>query len=248
MSGGRSSSQAIGGASGRRDVFPQVIENHVSLITRIVHSYEADPTARQELIQDVLLYIWVALRSFRSDSMSLKTFVATVAQKRSIAHVSKRASRLREDTLPYEVDEIDDVTLRTETKSALVQSIQQLPIPQREAIVLAFEGLSYNEIAEILGISKNAAMLRLQRAKSSLKTMLDRRSNDDELQRQYESNVERIFSIADEIFGDRTRGMAWLETPKKAFGGEVPMKMLRTQAGLRSVEEYLLRLRHGFFA
>ena len=45
----------------------------------------------------------------------------------------------------------------------LVESIQLLPIPQREAIVLCFEGFSYGEMGQILGMSSNAAMLRWQR-------------------------------------------------------------------------------------
>jgi RNA polymerase sigma-70 factor (ECF subfamily) len=45
-------------------------------------------------------------------------------------------------------------------------------MPQREAIVLCFEGFSYGEVGEVLGISANAATLRCQRAKTALKTMM----------------------------------------------------------------------------
>jgi RNA polymerase sigma-70 factor (ECF subfamily) len=37
---------------------------------------------------------------------------------------------------------------------------------------LCFEGFSYGEVGQVLGISTNAAMLRCQRAKATLKTMM----------------------------------------------------------------------------
>ncbi|HYD36304.1 MAG TPA: RNA polymerase sigma factor, partial [Allosphingosinicella sp.] len=70
----------------------------------------------------------------------------------------------------------DEAALRNDQRRVLVESIQQLPIPQREAIVLCLEGFSYGEMAEILGISPNAVMLRCQRAKVALKTIVERRS------------------------------------------------------------------------
>ena len=69
----------------------------------------------------------------------------------------------------------DEVAVQNDMKKHLVSSIQELPLPQREAMVLCFEGFSYGEMSEVLGISTNAAMLRCQRAKASLKAMLDRR-------------------------------------------------------------------------
>ena len=70
----------------------------------------------------------------------------------------------------------DEVALRNDQKRRLVECIQLLPIPQREAIVLCFEGFSYAEMAEILGITSNAVMLRCQRAKGTLRSIMERRS------------------------------------------------------------------------
>jgi RNA polymerase sigma-70 factor (ECF subfamily) len=126
-----------------------------------------------------LLAVWVALPSFRGDS-SLKTFVASIAQKRSISHVTRRAREPKQVELPEDLRSAallpDEVAVENDQKRRLIESIQRLPIPQREAIVLCFEGFSYSEMGEVLGISSNAAMLRCQRAKTALKTILERRS------------------------------------------------------------------------
>ncbi len=160
-------------------LFAEVTSDCMGLITRIALSYEADPSLRRELIQDILLAIWLALPKFRGDS-SLKTFAASIAQKRSITHVTKRAREPRQVEIPDDLVSAepapDEVAVQNDQKKRLVDSIQKLPIPQREAIVLCFEGFNYQEMAEILGITPNAVMLRCQRAKTTLKSIMERRS------------------------------------------------------------------------
>jgi RNA polymerase sigma factor (sigma-70 family) len=159
-------------------LFNEVSSTCTGLIGRIALSYEADAALRRELIQDILLAIWVALPNFRGEA-SLKTFVASIAQKRCISLVSTRAREPRQVELPTDLPSAspapDEIALRNDQKRRLVESIQLLPIPQREAIVLCFEGFSYGEMAEILGVSANAVMLRCQRAKTALKSIMEGR-------------------------------------------------------------------------
>lgn len=174
--------QDVGAAApdgARKDaLFAQVSGLHSGLITRIALSYEADQALRRDLIQDILLAIWLALDSYRGDA-SLKTFVAAIAQKRSISHVTRRAREPMQELLTDHFVSAalspDEIAVQNDLKKHLIVSIQKLPIPQREAIVLCFEGFSYGEMSEVLGISANAVMLRCQRAKATLKAMMDAR-------------------------------------------------------------------------
>jgi RNA polymerase sigma-70 factor (ECF subfamily) len=163
----------------KEQLFAEVSESSTGLISRIALSYEADPSLRHELIQDIMLALWVALKNYRGEA-SLKTFAASIAHKRCISHVSKRAREPRQVELPADLPSSapppDEVALRNDQKRRLVESIQKLPIPQREAIVLCFEGFTYAEMALILGISTNAVMLRCQRAKATLKAIMEGRS------------------------------------------------------------------------
>jgi RNA polymerase sigma-70 factor (ECF subfamily) len=169
---------AMAGNVSKEQLFAEVTQTCTGLISRIALSYEADAALRRELIQDILLAVWVALPSFRGDS-SLKTFAAAIAQKRCITHVTRRAREPKQVELPADLvsgaPPPDEIALKNDQKRRLVDSIQKLPIPQREAIVLCFEGFSYGEMAEILGISANAVMLRCQRAKSTLRSMMEAR-------------------------------------------------------------------------
>jgi RNA polymerase sigma factor (sigma-70 family) len=163
----------------REELFREVSSGFTGLISRIALSYEADAALRRELIQDILLAVWIALENFRGES-SLKTFVASIAQKRSISHVTKRAREPRQVQLPPDLLSAaltpDEVAMSNDRKKQLVDSIQLLPLPQREAIVLCLEGFSYGEVGDMLGISTNAATLRCQRAKNALTSMMERRS------------------------------------------------------------------------
>lgn len=166
-------------APARNRLFEDVTARCTGLISRIAMSYEANEPLRRELIQDILLAVWIALPSFRGNS-SLKTFVASIAQKRSITHVTRCAREPRKVELPEDLRASgllpDEMAMRNDLKRQLAESIQQLAIPQREAIVLCFEGFSYTEIGQILGITTNAAMLRCQRAKTALKSIMEKRS------------------------------------------------------------------------
>ena len=168
----------MGGNGDKEQLFSEVTATCMGLITRIALSYEADAALRHELIQDILLAVWVALGNFRGEA-SLKTFTASIAQKRCISHVTKRAREPRKVELPPDLVsgalQPDEVAVENDLKKRLVESIQLLPIPQREAIVLCFEGFSYSEVGQVLGISTNAATLRCQRAKESLKSIMERR-------------------------------------------------------------------------
>lgn len=163
----------------KEQLFGEVRHSCTSLISRIALYYEFDPSLRRELVQDILLAVWAALPSYRGDS-SLRTFVAAIAQKRAISHVNKRAREPRQVELPADLVSAtlapDEAALRNDLKKQLVESIQELPIPQREAIVLCFEGFSYSEVGMVLGISTNAATLRCQRAKESLRSIMGRRA------------------------------------------------------------------------
>lgn len=159
----------------REQLFAEVVASCTGLVTRIAASCENDHAVRRELVQDILMAIWEALPSFRGDS-ALRTFVASIAHKRSISHVARRAREPRKVELPEDLVSAalrpDEAALHSDMMRRLDRSIARLPAPQREAIILCFNGFSHGEVAQALGISVNAAMLRCQRAKMALKALL----------------------------------------------------------------------------
>ena len=123
---------AMADAPDKKELFEKVAADCTGLISRIALTHEADPFLRHELIQDILLAIWVALPTFRSES-SLKTFVASIAQKRSISHVTRRSREPAQIELPEDLESAalspDEIALENDRKRWLDASIQRLPLP-----------------------------------------------------------------------------------------------------------------------
>jgi RNA polymerase sigma-70 factor (ECF subfamily) len=156
--------------------FERIVADYGPLISRIAMSYEADPSLREDLVQQIFLAVWQALPSFRADA-SLKTFIARVAQNRSISFVTRqvRQGPIAEinDRIEDELPNPEESAIEASERRMLLEATRRLPLPQRQVIILILEGFSYAEIAEMLEIAPNALALRLSRAKSALKSMLE---------------------------------------------------------------------------
>ena len=166
-------SRSAGGPAPR---FEQVVADHGGLISRIAMSYEADPTLRDDLTQQIFLAVWQALPSYRADA-SLKTFVARIAQNRAISFVARQVRQGPVVELPErlaaDTPDPEENAIQANQRQLLVEATRRLPLPQRQVIVLILEGFTYPEIAEMLDIAPNALSLRLSRAKAALKKMLE---------------------------------------------------------------------------
>lgn len=58
--------------------------------------------------------------------------------------------------------------------------------------------------------------------------------------------VTRVFARALELFeGDAEAARNWFQTPARALGGELPIRLARTDLGSREVESLIDRLEHG---
>jgi RNA polymerase sigma factor (sigma-70 family) len=156
-------------------MFEEIVEDHHAMIHRIVASYEAKPAVLEDLVQDVYIAIWRALPRFRGES-SMRTFVARIATNRAITHVA-RAIRLPaavelSDTLPAPDDDPERHAIARDRSARLASAIRALPLAYRQAALLALEGLTPKEIADVLGISTNAVAIRMSRAKERLRAQM----------------------------------------------------------------------------
>lgn len=163
-------------------IFTQWMTEHEKLLRHIITGFEAKPAIQDELFQEVALNIWRALPKFRHDS-AVKTFVARIAHNVLATHVAKAVRTVKAD------QDINDVSQEAETdqqqptpfqsldqkqrQQKLAMCIRQLKLEQQQVITLALEGMSYQEIADVLAITSNHVGVRLKRAKAALTTLLE---------------------------------------------------------------------------
>ncbi len=155
--------------------FEETLSLHHAAISRVVSSYEIIKALQEELYQEISVALWKALDKFDNKS-SLKTYVLSIAHKRAISHVAKNAREPRS----MDISEIDipvdncpaEQVAKKQRMSNLLNALHQLPMVERQLVTLALEGVSYKDIAEILGMTTNLVGVKLNRAKAKLKSLM----------------------------------------------------------------------------
>lgn len=156
--------------------FSVLLDAHAGMLGRIAASYEAQPAAREDLLQDIAMALWRALPKWRGEG-SLRSFVARIAHNRCVSHIiserrHKRADFVEEALVDRQADPQRAAT-RHERYERLQKALRRLPLGQRQAVTLALEGFSHVEIAKALGIKPNTVDARIGRARRTLADYLE---------------------------------------------------------------------------
>lgn len=158
--------------------FSRLLAENGSAVARLAASYTRTASDRDDLFQDIAFALWQALPRFRGEC-SERTFLFRIAHNRAIAYMAKnRADR------PQPADEVEITDSRPDPEAGLSQeqqgqrlksAVQRLPVIYREVTTLLLEGMSYGEIAAILGIEENNVGVRLNRGRQMLRKLLQER-------------------------------------------------------------------------
>lgn len=145
------------------------------MIKRIATSYEAKPHLAEDLVQEIYIAIWRALPSFRGDA-SLRTFVARIATNRAVTHVLRAfktpLSTELDEKIPAPGYDPESHAIAVDRRAKLTLAVRSLPLAYRQVAMLTLEGLTPQEIADVLGITANAVAIRLSRAKELLRRIM----------------------------------------------------------------------------
>ncbi|MCU0975196.1 MAG: sigma-70 family RNA polymerase sigma factor [Steroidobacteraceae bacterium] len=159
----------------RQQQFEQVLADHGPALARLAAAYERRPALREELLQDIAVALWQALPSFRGDA-SMKTFVLRVATNRAMTHLARRpppTAGLDEAVdLPADGPSPEVAADVASRNARLMRAVEDLPLPMKQVMSLALEGLPPSDIAAVLGLSESNVGVRLHRAKAKLRAAL----------------------------------------------------------------------------
>lgn len=149
-----------------------MLEKYKRVIYKVCYMYASDTAPLNDLYQETLLNLWRAYPSFRGDSQ-LATWIYRISLNTCISFLRKSKHQAEAITLPVnlEVFDDDDDGDKSSRLRELYQLIQALNPLERALILLWLEERSYDEIAQIIGISKNNVGVRLSRIKDKLKKM-----------------------------------------------------------------------------
>ena len=177
--------QALIGSARKGDAraFNQLVLRYQSMAYNVAYRILSDPDAAADATQDAFFSAFKAMRKFRGGSF--KAWLLRIVTNACYDHlrVKQRRPTRSLDDLPVEVDhthylhdpaEQPDEFVERRELSALIQAgIATLPVEQRVVLVLSdVQGMSYQEVAEVTGISLGTVKSRLSRGRARVRDFL----------------------------------------------------------------------------
>jgi RNA polymerase sigma-70 factor (ECF subfamily) len=165
---------------GEPGAFRILVERHQERIRNLIYSIFHEPEIVDDLSQEVFIKAYEALPNFRFQS-SFYTWLYRIAVNKSRDELRKRKVR-RWFSLQTMLDSSDkDLNAKivveprdNELQELVAAGLQSLPDKYRIAITLKdIDGLSYEEIAEIMECEIGTVKSRLSRARAMLRRVLE---------------------------------------------------------------------------
>ncbi len=172
--------------AGDRAAFDYLVEKYKDVVYAVAYRFTHDPDLALDLAQDVFIRAYRGIRSFKGRS-SFSTWLYRIATNTCIDFTRRRSRSVESRSVPEEVAEYtpaeptvvgrmrgpSDRALSGELGEQIQCAIDALPEYHRAVFVLyEIEGLSYREIAEVVGCSIGTVMSRLHYARKKLRRLL----------------------------------------------------------------------------
>ena len=149
--------------------FEALIRRHQGAVYRVALRMLGSELDAEDAAQEALVQAWRALSTFRGDS-AFSTWLYRIVNNRCLkARAARRPMAALPDVLIDRGSDPAEAVARSERLHALARGVLALPAEQRAALVLReLEGLSYEQIAQALGVTVPAVKGRIHRARLGL--------------------------------------------------------------------------------
>lgn len=159
---------------GDRDAFGGIVrrwERPLFYYLRRLATSEADTW---DALQDTWLRVFRAIKTLR-DPRALPAFLYKTARNVAVAKLRLRPEPEPAATGEGESGALDYAFVAFDDAEQVHHALDQLPVPQREALTLYFlQDLSIDEIADVLGVPPGTVKSRLHYAKSAIRTIIQK--------------------------------------------------------------------------
>ena len=175
--------------NGDTDAFRELIERHQRAVINTIHRAIGDAWEAEDLAQRVFLQVYRSAKRYKP-AAKFTTWLFTITRNTILNEHRWRARHAAESlealqnrpdgeggsgwqapdtTTPDPAQEVAE----RELQARIIEAVRQLPEAQRTAVILCrYEGLTYEEIARVLGCSVSATKSLLHRARLTLKENL----------------------------------------------------------------------------
>jgi RNA polymerase sigma-70 factor (ECF subfamily) len=165
-------------------IFRRWLDEHVGLMLKLVRGCAASPEDQDDLFQDVLLQIWSSIPAFRGEAKET-TWIYRVAFNTSLAwrRGERRRRKGHERFVKFgESPQSQPSHVASSPEQEIVErlyaAIRLLPRIDGALALMHLDGLSYQEMAEVVGISENYIGVKLNRIRHQLADQLKGANNE----------------------------------------------------------------------
>lgn len=150
--------------------FIKLVEKYKTVIYTVCYMFSNSKENVEDLFQDILLRLWNDYDKFRGDA-DVKTWIYRVSFNTCLNKRKKSKREGEHIPLSVDIDFFEDISDRTLQVRRLYNRINSLGLIDRAIILLWLEGMSYEEIGAIIGISIKNVSFQLHRIKEEIKKM-----------------------------------------------------------------------------
>ena len=157
-----------------KEKFTRLLQEHIRIIYKIVHSYCKAEADRKDLEQEIVLQLWKSFGSYNSQ-YKFSTWLYRVALNTAISFYRKervRNEHYAETDYVSIINVAEEEVIPSEKEQQLKllqQFINELSDLNKAIMLLHLEERSHQEIAAIIGISKSNVGTKINRIKTKLK-------------------------------------------------------------------------------
>lgn len=154
-----------------RAAMASLYELYFPRLFKFVYRIIGDYGTTEEIVNDVMLIVWQKAAGFRSDS-KLSTWILGIAYRQTLK--AKRKKHVYAGDEDQEFKLAVDYRGSFESNEWVARALQELSVEHRAAIELVFYlGLSYGEVAAVVGSPVNTVKTRIFHARKRLKILLN---------------------------------------------------------------------------
>lgn len=172
--------------SGDEAAFRTIVETKKDMIYNTVLGFLQNPEDAEDVSQDVFLKFYESINQFKGES-ALSTWLYRIAVTKALEHLRSKKRKKRfayltalfgtDNELRYDPPDFHHpgVQLDNKEKAAMLfKALAKLPENQKIAFTLhKIEGVSYQEISQIMNLSVSAVESLIHRAKGQLRKLLE---------------------------------------------------------------------------
>ncbi len=148
------------------DAFAELVRRHQAAVYRVALRLLGSEADAEDAAQEAFVRAWRGLRRFRAES-TVSTWLYRIVTNHCLNLLAAHESiEVLESEALSTGDDPAQIAEQRERFVAVARTVAGLPGEQRAALVLRdFEGLSYEQVAQVLGVSVAAVKGRIHRAR-----------------------------------------------------------------------------------